>query len=152
LKYCCLPTKVLIWSLLLVLCCTVGKANSSEKSIQIIANPNVGVDQLDTDQIKRIFTMYQTNWPNSQPIVVFVMASQHATHQLFSREVLGLFPYQLDRIWNKLIYSGSGEGPIRVQNEKEMIERIQKQPGSIGYVMTSEVFTNINIIQIVKEQ
>ncbi|KXI30518.1 hypothetical protein AX660_07130 [Paraglaciecola hydrolytica] len=95
--------------------------------------------------------MYQTNWADSQPIVVYVLGSQNTTHQFFSREVLGLFPYQLERIWNKLVYSGLGEAPIKVKTEQEMLEKIRQQPGSIGYVMSENVSTDINIIHLAME-
>lgn len=142
----------LLLSLLLVFSCIVTQVHSLEARLYLIANPSVEVDKIDKDQVRRIFTMYQTNWPDSQPIVVFVLASQHPTHQRFSRETLGLFPYQLDRIWNKLVYSGLGEGPIRVQNETEMMERIKQQSGAIGYVMASDIPADIKFITLAEEQ
>jgi hypothetical protein len=53
--------------------------------------------------------MRQTTWSNGQAITVNVLPNQHQTHQAFSTKVLGMFPYQLDRIWNKLVFSGLGE-------------------------------------------
>ena len=45
-----------------------------------------------------------------------------------------MFPYQLDRIWNKLTYSGLGVAPIIVNTPKELLDAIIKTPGAIGYV------------------
>jgi ABC-type phosphate transport system substrate-binding protein len=147
-----MPNKGWLFNLLLLLSCAASPVYSDDTKLHIIANQSVEVDSLDQDQIRRIFTMYQTNWPNSQPIVVFVLANQHASHQLFSREALGLFPYQLERIWNKLIYSGLGEGPIRLQNETEMLTKVQQQPGAIGYLITKDLPAYIHTIQLAKEQ
>lgn len=147
-----MATKVSFIGLLLVINLALSTAYCAEKNIRIIANQSVDIDRLDNDQVKRIFTMYQTNWPNAQPIVVFVLANQNGTHQLFSREILGVFPYQLERIWNKLIFSGLGEGPIRVQTESEMLAKVKQQPGAIGYVMTSEIPMGIHLIQLIEEQ
>lgn len=148
-------TLTTLWTRVLVVCMllniTMVKGYSQEWQVKIIANPSVSLTHIDSDQIRRIFTMYQTNWSNAQPIVVFVLPNSHPTHQLFSREILGLFPYQLDRIWNKLVYSGLGEGPIRLTNEAEMIKKIQQQPGAIGYLLTAEVPSGVNLIKLTEE-
>ena len=144
-------TRSILCCILLLINSKVTEVHSQSSHIQLITHPSVDATTLDKDQIRRIFTMYQTNWADSQPIVVYVLGSQNTTHQFFSREVLGLFPYQLERIWNKLVYSGLGEAPIKVKTEQEMLEKIRQQPGSIGYVMSENVSTDINIIHLAKE-
>lgn len=143
--------RVLMCSLLLLVSSRAAEVHSQPSRIQLITHPSVNISSLDQDQIRRIFTMYQTNWSDAQPIVVYVLGQQNTTHQFFSREVLGLFPYQLERIWNKLVYSGLGEGPIKVNNEQEMLDKIKHQPGSIGYVMSLDVPTDVNIINLLEE-
>lgn len=119
--------------------------------VRVIANASVSSQQVNVDQIRRIFSMRQTVWPNNQQITVFVLTNPHNTHQIFSTKVLGMFPYQLDRIWNKLVYSGLGEEPIKVRTEQEMLERISQQPGAIGYVMGTVDIDNVKIIDVLKE-
>lgn len=143
--------KIFLLSLLLVLNYAIPNVYGRESRVQVIANPSVDVTTLDKDQVRRIFSMYQTNWPNSQPIAVFVLANQNSTHQLFSREILGVFPYQLERLWHKLVYSGLGDGPFRVNSEQEMLEKIKQQPGSIGYLQTIDTPTGVTIITLTGE-
>ena len=97
--------------------------------------------------------MRQITWPNEQAITVYVLSNQHQTHQIFSTKVLRMFAYQLDRIWNKLVYSGLGEGPIKVQSEMEMLERVRQKPGAVGYVLqqSNDVNINVNVIQVLEE-
>jgi hypothetical protein len=45
-----------------------------------------------------------------------------------------MYPYQLDRIWNKLTYSGLGVAPITVISAAELIDAVKRTPGAIGYV------------------
>ena len=78
--------------------------------------------------------MRQTQWQDGQRITVFVLPRHHVLHLQFSKERLEMFPYQLDRIWNKLTYSGLGVAPIIVISPKALIDAIKKTPGSIGYV------------------
>jgi ABC-type phosphate transport system substrate-binding protein len=124
---------------------------SQASTIQVVVNSSVKSKDISIEQIRRIFSMRQTTWSNGQAITVYVLSNQHLTHQLFSTQVLGMFPYQLDRIWNKLVYSGLGDEPIKVQSEKEMLERISQNLGSIGYVMQHVSGENIQIIRVLKE-
>lgn len=102
-------------------------------------------------QLRKIFSMRQTAWSNGQKITVYVLVNQHQTHQDFSIKVLGMFPYLLDRIWNKLVYSGLGEAPIKVQSEQEMLERVSQTPGAIGYGMRLVNSDKISVIKVLKE-
>ena len=126
-------------------------ADSQEAAIRVVVNQSVESKEISVDQIRRIFSMRQTVWSNDQAITVYVLSSQHQTHKTFSIKVLGMFPYQLDRIWNKLVYSGLGEEPIMVQSEQEMLERVSQQPGAIGYVMQLATDDNVNIIKVLRE-
>ena len=96
-------------------------ADSQVPAVRVVVNPSVESKDISIEQIRRIFSMRQTAWPNEQAITVYVLANQHQTHKTFCTQVLGMFPYQLDRKWNKLVYSGLGEEPIKVQSEQEML-------------------------------
>ncbi len=119
--------------------------------VRVVVNSSVEAQDLSVQQIRRIFSMRQTAWSNDTAITVYVLSSQHQTHQTFSTTVLGMFPYQLERIWNKLVYSGLGEEPIKVKSEQEMLARVSQKPGAIGYVMHQVSGDNINVIKVLKE-
>lgn len=126
-------------------------AYSQVPAVQVVVNSSVKSKDISVEQIRRIFSMRQTTWSNEQVITVYVLSNQHQTHQTFSTKVLGMFPYQLDRIWNKLVYSGLGEDPIEVQSEQEMLERVSQNPGAIGYVMQPFSDDNVNILKVLEE-
>jgi ABC-type phosphate transport system substrate-binding protein len=125
--------------------------NSQVSEVKVVVNSSVESKDLSVEQIRRIFSMRQTVWSNDQTITVYVLSNQHQTHQTFSTKVLGMFPYQLDRIWNKLVYSGLAEQPIKVQSEQEMLERVSQKPGAIGYVIQQFNVDNVNVIRVLEE-
>ncbi|MEP1446429.1 MAG: substrate-binding domain-containing protein [Paraglaciecola sp.] len=135
-------------SCLLFVAFSVG---SQVPEVKVVVNPSVDPKDLSVEQIRRIFSMRQTTWSNDQTITVYVLANQHQTHQVFSTQVLGMFPYQLDRIWNKLVYSGLGEEPIKLQSEEEMLERVSQKPGAIGYVAQPINVDKINVIKVLEK-
>jgi ABC-type phosphate transport system substrate-binding protein len=126
-------------------------ADSQVTAVRVVVHPSVENKDINVAQIRRIFSMRQTTWSNGQAITVYVLSNQHLTHQAFSTKVLGMFPYQLDRIWNKLVYSGLGEEPIKVQSEQEMLDSISQKPGAIGYVMQQVNENNVNLINVLEE-
>ena len=59
-----------------------------------------------------------------------------------------MFPYQLDRIWNKLTYSGLGVAPITVSTPEDLLDAVRKTPGAIGYVESIKDVEAVNVIKI----
>jgi ABC-type phosphate transport system substrate-binding protein len=122
--------------------------SSIAESVTVIAHTTVTSSVLTTAELRRIYTMRQITWSDNVPIVVFVLPSNHLIHQTFCKQVLKLFPYQLDRIWHKLTYSGVGVAPIEVNSLQEMLSAIQNTPGAIGYVESSIELSNVRVIEI----
>lgn len=131
---------------LLLLFASASAAHAGE--VQTIAHPSVNVQQLTKLELRRIFSRKQTLWENGLPIVVYVLPSKDKLHQRFSKEVLRIFPYQLDRIWNKLTYSGIGTAPVIVNSYQAMHDAISTTPGAIGYSENMEKGGNIHVINI----
>ncbi len=92
--------------------------------------------------------MRQIQWSDGGRITVFVLPRQHAIHLRFSKEHLQMFPYQLERIWNKLTYSGLGVAPIILNTPEELLEAIRTTPGAIGYVEHIKDEEAVHVIKI----
>lgn len=99
----------------------------------IIVHPSVNVRSISASSLRNIYTLRQTAWPDGQTIVVFVLPDNHPTHEAFAKEKLGLYPYRLRQIWDRLSYSGMASPPIEVKDENEMRARVRATPGAIGY-------------------
>jgi len=103
-------------------------------AIEVVTHHQVIDHSLTKSQLRRIYTMRQIYWSDNSAISVFVLPSQHALHQRFAKERLQIFPYQLNRIWHKLTYSGLGVAPTIVNSEQELVQAVIKTPGAIGYI------------------
>jgi ABC-type phosphate transport system substrate-binding protein len=117
-------------------------------SVNVITNTDVGVNTLTKAQLRRIYSMRQLRWANNKIITVFVLPSSNPLHQKFSKQKLKMFPYKLDRIWNKLIYSGLGTAPIVVDSEKALLDAVIKTSGAIGYVSDLKEVKDAYVIKI----
>ena len=118
------------------------------KAVQVIAHPSIELQSLSSAQLRALFSMRQTQWPDGSAVRVFVLSNDHPVHQAFCKERLRMFPYQLDNIWNRLSFSGIGIRPQQVSSEQELFEQVQRTPGSIGYRTSNADETGVRIIEI----
>jgi ABC-type phosphate transport system substrate-binding protein len=109
-------------------------STSQAMAIEVVTHPNVTDNNLTKSQLRRIYTMRQLRWSDDSAISVFVLPNHHPIHERFAKEQLQIFPYQLNRIWHKLTYSGLGVAPIVVDSEQALIQAVLNTPGAIGYI------------------
>ncbi len=126
----------------------LGTVSFTAKAVDVIVHSTVSESNITKSQLRRIYTMRQTQWSNGHHIIVFVLPKQHPLHQRFSKERLQIFPYQLERIWNKLTYSGLGVAPVVKSTPEALINAVMKTPGAIGYTETVVDKGAVNVIKI----
>lgn len=106
-------------------------------TVQVIANPDRGALKLDRSALLAIFLMRVRQWSDGTPVRVFVMPSNSELHDHFARELLGTYPYVLNRTWDRMVFTGTGLAPEVVQSAQEMRDKVSSTPGAIGYLMAS---------------
>ena len=123
----------MLFSILMMLSVSL---RAEDAAVGVIAHPSVATDQLTLKELRAIFTMKQRVWPSGEVLTVFVLPNDAAVHKRFSKKVLGVFPRQLESVWHRLVYSGTGSAPIQVSSEAEMVELVAGTAGAIGYIST----------------
>ncbi len=114
----------------------------------LIANPDWPATPLDRNQARLYFTLRLRLLDNQIPINVFVLPDDHPLHRQFAKNILGLFPYQLRQVWDRQLFSGTGQTPITVATEQEMLERVGSTPGAIGYVESGSNSPQVRILEV----
>ncbi len=115
---------------------------------EVVTHPAVPMDQLTVTQLRGIYSMRQQNWPDGTAVRVFVLPAKHQVHQSFTKEKLQMFPYQLDRIWQKITYSGLGSAPVVLPSEQQMREMVANTEGAIGYIENSDELSKLKVIRV----
>lgn len=108
-------------------------SNAIGSDVQLYANSSVKSDSLSQSELRLIFAGRTQYWPNGEKITVYVLPSNNAIHQDFCRDILGMYPYQLERIWHQVTYSGQGDAPVEIDTVSELINAVANTPGAIGY-------------------
>ena len=88
-------------------------------------------------ELRLIFSRQKLFWPNGEPITVFILRPDSEMHRQFCIDKLGLLPYVLQRRWDRLVYSGTGDRPTIVPNEQVMAQLVASTPGAIGYLVST---------------
>ena len=134
----------------LVICCLADLRQdaSAGPAIHVIANNTQDSNSLSIKELRAIFTMRLHEWPNHQPIKVFVLQQDNPVHIQFCKDILNAYPHQLQAGWDRLVYSGTGKAPDVVDSEQQMLELIARTPGAIGYTQEVKADGNIKIINV----
>ncbi len=117
-------------------------------TLDVVAHPEVRQQNISRNVLRAIFGMRLRKWPDGMPIKVFVLRDDAPFHVAFSKEILHVFPHQLRRAWDRLVYSGTGQSPFEVTSVEEMREKIRNVPGAIGYLPSIKRDKHVNILQV----
>ncbi len=115
---------------------------------ELIVNKGTGIERLTRNEARLYLTMRLKQWPNGTAVKLFVLPDDDALHQRFVNAVLGLYPYQLRRVWDRQIFTGTGQAPINVSSVGEMIQRVSSTPGALGYVESAISNPGVQAVQV----
>jgi len=132
-----LRNRLWMLSLLFMLSGVGAKAQGQEPAaFSLIAHQSQDLQGLSALDVRRIFSGQKQQWPDGRKIKVFILPTTSTLHRDFCRQQLKVFPYQLERMWNQLVFSGQGEAPETVPDVSTMREKVRVTKGAIGYVST----------------
>ena len=118
-------------------------------SQEIVVNSSLPVDAISQAKLRSIFSMRVKAWDDDTPIKVFILSRDSQVHREFCVKKLEVFPYQLQRIWDVMLFSGTGVVPEEVDSVETMLEKISRTPGSIGYINEQkEVPLNVKALHL----
>jgi hypothetical protein len=100
----------------------------------VVVNHDVPMQSISLKKLRAIFAMKLRYWEEGKAITVFVLAKDDPIHAAFCKKILNIFPNQLESVWYRQVYTGTGQAPIEVASESELFERVKNTPGAIGYI------------------
>lgn len=134
-------------NLLGILALCIASAVPAEDSPTVVVNSATNPKaSLSQSALSAIFGMRLRKWEDGSPIKVFVLPDDDPLHVAFSKYALRVFPYQLRSAWDRLVFSGTGEEPIKVKSEQQMRTSVGSTPGAIGYLSKSMIDKTVKVI------
>lgn len=111
----------------------------------VLVHVDTSVNVVSSRFLLSAFSMRTRFWPDGEPIRVFVLPDNHPYHVRFTKQQLGVFPYQMRGNWDRIAFSGAGTYPEVVKTMEEMLEKISTTPGAIGYYDLDTHFQAIGV-------
>lgn len=107
-------------------------AIAGAKKVAIIASSDVTA--LSMDQLKNVYSLKQKLLPNNAPVKLVHLPLDNKVSQDFSRQLFELFPYQLQRIWDRQVFSGRARAPKTIDSEGKVFAYVSTSSSTIAYV------------------
>jgi len=129
------------------LCFANESGNQPLAPIVPVVNQQLKQNTISKHGLSAIFKMRLHKWKDDTAITVFVLADDNSLHKAFCKTILNVFPHQMRRTWDRLVFSGSGQSPIQLDNKDEMIKKLLSTAGAIGYLRTSDIKEGIKVLK-----
>lgn len=118
------------------------------ENILIVANSSVPESSLTPMDIRNIFLGQKKTWSDNSKIGFFVLPGEYDLHKSFLRKYVNKSPTQFKNYWRQMLFSGKGREPRSFKTEKELINFVINNSGSIGYVSSSANTDSVKVISI----
>ena len=124
-----------------------------QNAVYPVVNADTKQQSVSKNGLSAIFKMRLRTWSDGSGITVFVLHDDNPLHKQFCKQILNVFPHQMRRYWNKLVFSGTGQAPIELENKDEMINKLITTPGAIGYLNGKDLnHKNIRILNVSRDE
>ena len=115
-------------------------------SVQIIANPGVGVAEVTASDLRDIFLGSKTTVGGGT--VEPVYSQNGEAHEYFLKTYLGKSESALRNHFKTLVFTGKGVQPRTFGSDAEIVKYVTTTKGAIGYVNASADIGSAKKIQV----
>jgi ABC-type phosphate transport system substrate-binding protein len=131
------------WGLLLGL--MLGTASAEVVVVVSSENP---VQSLSYAELADIYLGRMHSFPNGESVVPVDQRENSPTHHEFYSRYLGRTPALIKAHWSKLIFSGRGQPPRTVTDDKAVAEFVAGNHHAIGYLTPELVDKRLRVVPI----
>lgn len=122
---------------------------SPEREFVLVCHKDCPVDELTSQDVKRIFLGKMKKFPDGSSISV-VMNTEKMVHDRFSRTVLQKSPMQLSNYWKKNLFSGKSILPVFIKTDAEAMRFLSSHANTLSYISRENLDSSLKQIIIVE--
>lgn len=130
--------------------CTFCSEASNPGIPVIVTSKASHITYLPLNKVKLLF-IGKSQIINGVLLYSVMLPPDNPVNDIFVKNLMGIYPYQLQKILDRTIFSGDGKKPISVTSQQEMADYILSNPGAIGY-LTKQIADKegLVIIEVIK--
>ena len=119
--------------------------------VAVIANKSIKKDKISKSELLDCYTGDMPKWDDGNKVYVFDLKPKTEIKDIFYKH-LGKSPSRMKSIWMKRMLSGDGEPPPALESEEEMLKKVEKTKGSIGFISYDKVNSKIKVLAIIEKE
>ena len=122
----------------------------SNAQVAVIANKSLKIDKISKSELLDCYTGDMPKWNDGQKVYVFDLRKKTKLKDKFYR-FLGKSTSRMKSIWMKRMLAGDGDPPPALESEEEMLKKVEKTKGAIGFINYNKVNSKVKVIAIIED-
>jgi len=112
----------------------------------VIVNRQTPITQLNRDQARKVLLGEDLSWPNGEVVSLVEMRGEDETAAAGYLAVARKTLSQMRAEWNRLVFSGRANPPLRYGTQAEARNAVARLPGAIAVTDSSQVYGNVKMV------
>ena len=121
-------------------------ATSAHADVVVIVSAKSHLTSLTAEQTARIFLGKVSNFPDDGDAIPVDQAEGSPIRDEFYSKVVHKNSSQLSAYWAKIIFTGDGRPPEKLESNVAVRKAVAKNPSVIGYIDKSAVDKSVRVI------
>lgn len=121
-------------------------AASAHADVVVIVSAKSHITSISAEQTARIFLGKASNFPDDGDAVPVDQSEGSAIRDEFYSKVVHKNSSQLSAYWAKVIFTGDGRPPEKLESNAAVRKAVAKNPNVIGYIDKSAVDKSVRVI------
>ena len=114
--------------------------------VVVIVSAKSTITSLTAEQTARIFLGKVSNFPDDGDVVPIDQAEGSAIRDEFYSKVVHKNSSQLSAYWAKVIFTGDGRPPEKLESNVAVRKAVANNPNAIGYIDKNAVNRSVRVI------
>lgn len=121
---------------------------SAYADVVVIVSAKSPITSLTAEQTAKIFLGKTNNFPNDGNAIPIDQTEGSPIRDEFYSKVVHKNSSQLSAYWAKVIFTGDGRPPEKLENNVAVRKAVAKSPNVIGYIDKSAVDKSVKVILV----
>jgi hypothetical protein len=113
--------------------------------VVVIANEGVRIDHISAAALKNVYTGRTNYWEGGDHVVIAVLADM--TDGALS-EVSGMDASEFRTFWQRLVFSGRGQEPKKVNDPASLVTLVASTRGAIALVPADAPLKGVKVLDV----
>ncbi|HCB40685.1 MAG TPA: phosphate ABC transporter substrate-binding protein [Gammaproteobacteria bacterium] len=120
-------------------------ATFASAGVVVIVNASSPINSATAEEIQQVF-LGKRNEIGGVSVTPVDHSEGNEVREVFYDKVVDKTPSQLNAYWSRLIFTGKGKPPKQYFDDAEVLETVQEEEDSVGYIDSSSIAEGVKVI------